>query len=220
MLRISIDCKATVNLGDFSRHGKSRGACAVEALDHDMEIKGKMIPFGILNLENDQLHIFYGNSYKTSDFICDAIESWWDSIKSDNPEIEELIIFSDNGPENGGCRTQFLSRLIQFSDKSKLKIHNVYYPPYHSKYNPIERVWSSLERHWNGTLLGTAQLVIAWTKTMTWKAMNPVVKLIDKIYLKGITLTKSKKEEMESQILRNSELPKWELIITSNMVGL
>ena len=96
----------------------------------------------------------------------------------------------------------------------------MYYPPYHSKYNPIERVWSSLERHWNGTLLGTAQLVIAWTKTMTWKAMNPVVKLIDKIYLKGITLTKSKKEEMESKILRNSELPKWELIITSNMVGL
>ena len=45
--------------------------------------KEKMIPFGILNLEDDQLYIFYGNSYKTSDFIYDAIEQWWE-IGCDN----------------------------------------------------------------------------------------------------------------------------------------
>ena len=79
---ISIDCKATVNLGDFSRGGKARGATAIKALDHDMATKDKMIPFGILNLENDRLHIFYGNSYKTSDFVCDAIEAWWEQGES------------------------------------------------------------------------------------------------------------------------------------------
>ncbi|MBE8168661.1 MAG: ISAzo13 family transposase, partial [Shewanella sp.] len=149
------------------------------------------------------------------------LECWWESVKYDNPDVEELIIFADNGPENSGRRTQFLSRLIQFSEKSKLRIRNVYYPPYHSKYNPIERVWSSLERHWNGTLLSAANVVIAWTKTMTWKAMNPVVKLIDKIYEKGIKLSKLKKEEMEAKIIRNSELPNWDIIITitPNMVA-
>ncbi|WP_244935429.1 ISAzo13-like element transposase-related protein [Parashewanella spongiae] len=214
VIRISIDCKATVNVGEYSRYGKSRSADAVQALDHDMEIKKKMIPFGILNLDNDQLHVFYGNSNKTSDFICDALEWWWDSVKSENLEVEELIIFSDNGPENSGCRTQYLFRLVAFSEQSKLKIRNVYYPPYHSKYNPIERVWSSLERHWNGTLLSTAKTVIEWTKTMTWKAMSPVVNLIDKIYSKGVKLNNKEKEELESKIVRNSELPKWDLTIT------
>ena len=54
-LQVSIDCKATVNLGDFSRGGKARGTAPVEALDHDMATKEKMIPFGILNLENEVL---------------------------------------------------------------------------------------------------------------------------------------------------------------------
>ena len=200
-------------MGEFSRHGQSRGIDAVQALDHDMDVKDKLIPFGILNLENDQLHVFYGNSSKTSDFICDALEWWWNLVKDEHPEVEELVIFSDNGPENSGCRTQYLFRLKQFSERSKLRIHNVYYPPYHSKYNPIERVWSSLEKHWNGTLLNSVNTVLEWTKTMTWKAMTPVVNLIDKVYSKGVKLTKSEKEDVEDKIIRNSELPKWDLLI-------
>jgi hypothetical protein len=35
-LRISIDTKATVAVGDYSRSGQSRGVVAVKALDHDM----------------------------------------------------------------------------------------------------------------------------------------------------------------------------------------
>ena len=185
----------------------------MQALDHDMDVKDKLIPFGILNLENDQLHVFYGNSSKTSDFICDALEWWWNLVKDEHPEVEELVIFSDNGPENSGCRTQYLFRLKQFSERSKLRIHNVYYPPYHSKYNPIERVWSSLEKHWNGTLLNSVNTVLEWTKTMTWKVMTPVVNLIDKVYSKGVKLTKSEKEDVEDKIIRNSELPKWDLLI-------
>ncbi len=143
------------------------------------------------------------------DFICDALEWWWDLVKNEYPEVEELVIFSDNGSENSGCRTQYLFRLKQFSERSRLRIHNVYYPPYHSKYNPVERVWSSLEKHWNGTLLSSVNTVLEWTKTMTWKAMTPVVNLIDKVYSKGVQLTKNEKEDVEGKIIRNCELPKW-----------
>ncbi len=45
-LRISIDSKAAVAVGDFSRDGQSR--VSVKALDHDMQSKEKLIPFGIL----------------------------------------------------------------------------------------------------------------------------------------------------------------------------
>ena len=62
------------------------------------------------------------------------------------------MIYLDNGPKNSGRRTQFLKRMVQFADWSGLEIRLVYYPPYHSKYNPIERCWSALEKKWNGVL--------------------------------------------------------------------
>ena len=212
-VRISIDCKATVNLGDFSRGGKARGATAIKALDHDMATKDKMIPFGILNLENDRLHIFYGNSYKTSDFVCDAIEAWWEEEKTDFPDADELVIFSDNGPESNSHRTQFLSRMVDFGIQTGLKIHPVYYPPYHSKYNPVERPWSSLENHWSGALLNTVQSVLEWTKTMTWKSMKPVVNFLDKVYHKGVRLNKVELAEIAPHIIRHADLPKWDITI-------
>ncbi len=65
----------------------------VQALDHDMADKDKMVPFGILNLDNDQLHVVYGLSYKTSDFICDALQLWWENVKEANKDKDELIIY-------------------------------------------------------------------------------------------------------------------------------
>ena len=166
-----------------------------------------MIPFGILNLENDRFHIFYGNSYKTSDFVCDAIEAWWEEEKTDFPDADELVIFSDNGPESNSHRTQFLARMVDFGIQTGLKIHPVYYPPYHSKYNPVERPWSSLENRWSGALLNTVQSVLEWTKTMTWKSMKPVVNFLDKVYHKGVRLNKVELAEIAPHIVRHANLP-------------
>ena len=47
-LRISVDVKAKVNIGDLSRGGKSRGSQAVKACDHDLEVTAKLTPVGIL----------------------------------------------------------------------------------------------------------------------------------------------------------------------------
>jgi hypothetical protein len=47
----------------------------------------------------------------------------------------------DNGPESSGVRTQFLKRIVEFADATGNIIQLLYYPPYHSKYNPIERGW-------------------------------------------------------------------------------
>lgn len=173
-----------------------------------------MIPFGILNLTNDELYVVYGHSYKTSDFICDAIEHWWISVKVRYPAINELIIYADNGPESNSHRTQFLFRLVAFAKATGLTIHLVYYPPYHSKYNPIERCWAFLEKHWNGTLLSTAHLVIEWTKTMTWRASHPFVHVLCEDYVKGVRPTQPEVEAMQLFIKRHQELPKWDVIIT------
>lgn len=192
---------------------------ATKALDHDMATKDKMIPFGILNLENDQLHVFYGQSYKTSDFICDALEQWWESVKEDYQHIDELVIYADNGSENNSRRTWFLLRLVGFARKAGLKIHLVYYPPYHSKYNPIERSWAFLEKHWGGALLNTVTTVLEWTKSMRWRCVKPIVSLLDRVYEKGLSLRKSGMAKIQPYILRNLELKKWDVTIVPKLVS-
>lgn len=66
---MSMDIKATVNLGDFSRGGYTRGHN--QACDHDMGCKEKYIPCGLVDEDTGQLYITFGSSYKTSDFIID-----------------------------------------------------------------------------------------------------------------------------------------------------
>ena len=61
-----------------------------------------------------------------------------------------LQIKMDNGPESSGRRTQFLYRMVQLADDMNKPIQLLYYPPYHSKYNPIERCWGILELKCNG----------------------------------------------------------------------
>jgi len=72
-LRISIDTKATIPVGEYSRGGRSRGLKAVKALDHDMSPKEKLIPCDILEPVSGRSFLFFGTSYKTSDFIVDGL---------------------------------------------------------------------------------------------------------------------------------------------------
>ena len=145
-LRISIDAKAKVKVGEFSRGGRSRDREPKKAGDHDMNPKATLVPFGILETESAQFTVVLGTSRETSDFIVDCLQLWWDERKAAYPHILKLQIDLDNGPELASNRTQFISRMVQFADQTGLTIELVYYPPYHSKYNSVERCWGILAR--------------------------------------------------------------------------
>ncbi|RCJ33246.1 transposase [Nostoc sp. ATCC 53789] len=207
-----MDCKATVNIGDYSRGGKTRGDN--QASDHDMGCKEKYIPCGIVDEDNGQLHIIFGSSYKTSDFIVDNLIHWWKTITPEQRQDTELIqIKIDNGSESSGVRTQFLKRMVEFVDQIQRPIQLLYYPPYHSKYNPIERCWGILEQHWNGTKLVDVQVMLSWASSMTWKGLHPILTLSNIVYQKGISLTKKAMKQVESRLQRNPLLPKWDILI-------
>ena len=166
MKRWSVDCKATVKSGDFSRGGQTRGND--QALDHDLGCEEKYTPCGIVDEDSAQLDMIFGSSYQTSDFIVDALEAKWNRLEAqEQAEVSALQIKMDNGPESSGRRTQFLYRMVQFADAIGKPIQLLYYPPYHSKYNPIERCWGILELHWNGTKLIDAETMLEWAKSMT-----------------------------------------------------
>lgn len=145
-LRISIDTKAKVKVGDFSRGGVARGPASVKAVDHDMAPGAVLVPLGILELHRGATPIhqplfFFGRSKGTSDFIADGLERWWGERKMLHPGVRRLHIELDNGPEIASSRTQFMTRLVDFVDRHRVEVRLVYLPPYHSKYNPIERCW-------------------------------------------------------------------------------
>lgn len=212
-LRISIDTKAKVDLGDSSRGGTSRCRKAVQANDHDMGFKDKLAPFGILNVMTGLLTILFGVSFETSDFIVDCLEHWWNNNKEQNSHIKQLVINLDNGPQNSSRRTQFMKRMIDFADKHNLEIVLAYYPPYYSKYNPIERCWGILENHWSAALLNTIETTLEWANTMTWKGISPVIKLVETAYQKGVRMTKKAFNALANRIDRDASLPKYYLTI-------
>lgn len=119
-----MDCKATVNIGDYARGGKTRGEN--QASDHDMGCKEKYIPCGIVD--------------------------------------------EDTG-------------------------------------------WGVLEQHWNGAKLLNVETMLAWAQSMTWKGLHPIVRLNQKVYQKGISLTQSAMQAIESRLERNPLLPKWDILI-------
>ena len=209
---MSIDCKATVNIGPYSRGGTTRGGA--KAADHDMGCREKYTPFGIVDEDHGTLHLRFGSSAKTSDFIVDGLQAWWEQLPSARREACSLLqIKADNGPESNGQRTQFLHRMVQFADAIGTPIQLLYYPPYHSKYNPVERCWGILEQHWNGAQLLDADTMLQWAKSMTWKGVHPVVEMTRKVYAKGVKLTTKAMREVEARLSRNPELPKWDILI-------
>jgi hypothetical protein len=201
-----------VKLGEYSRGGKTRGDCL--AADYDMGCRETYTPLGVVDQDAGRLHLIFGSSAKTSDFVVDGLYAWWSSLPLAQREATSLVqIKADNGPESNGRRTQFLKRMVQFADDIGKPVQLLYYPPYHSKYNPIERCWGILEKHWNGATLTNVATLLAWAASMTWKGLHPVVKLSRKVYDKGVSVSKKAMQAVEARLQRNPDLPRWDIFI-------
>jgi Rhodopirellula transposase DDE domain len=196
-----------VKVGAFSRRGRSR--VEVEAADHDFKPDDVVIPYGILQPKSGQLSLYFSRSPITADFIVDRISQWWQTQRLRFPLVKTLVINQDNGPENQSRRTQFLKRIVSFVAEQHINVRLAYYPPYHSKYNPIERCWGILEQHWNGCLLLDIETVLGFAQSMTWRGHAPTVQLIDTIYLTGIRLTQDAMAVVESCVHRLEGLQRW-----------
>ena len=202
-----MDAKATVKVGPFARGGKSR--VPTVAVDHDFQPEAMVTPVGLLVPTLDELFVYGITSKVTSDCLADCLERWWDTVRPQCTHITTLVINLDNGPENHSRRTQFMQRMVTFAQQTGLTIRLAYYPPYHSKYNPIERCWGILENHWNGALLDSIDAVIQFATTMTWKGAHPVVELVTTTYETGVKLTKAAMQAVEARLTRLPGLEKW-----------
>lgn len=206
-LRISMDAKATVKVGPFARGGKSR--VLTKACDHDFHPKATVTPVGIFLPTFDEFFCYGVTSNVTSDCLVDRLIDWWEAVRERFSHIKTIVINVDNGPENQSRRTQFMQRLLEFVQHYQITIRLAYSPPYHSKYNPVERCWGILEQHWNGAVLDCVEAVIRYAASMTWRGKHPTVALVTTTYQTGVKLTKQAMQEVETHLERFSSLAKW-----------
>src|SRR6266576_4143777 len=123
--------------------------------------------------------------------------------------VTTLVLNMDNGPENHSRRTQFIKRLIDFVAAQQVTVQLAYYPPYHSKYHPIEHCWGALEQHWNGSLLDELDTVQKFAESMTWRKKHPVVSLVTTVYKTGVCLSQAAMADLEAKMKRLPNLEKW-----------
>lgn len=202
-----MDAKATVKVGPFARGGKSR--VPTKAADHDFEPTATVTPVGLFLPATDEVFFSVITSKVTSDCLVDRLIDWWEQVRARFSQITTLVLNLDNGPENHSRRTQFMQRLVDFVQTYQINVRLVYYPPYHSKYNPVERCWGILEQHWNGALLDSVEAVVQYASSMTWKGAHPVVELVTRTYQTGVKLTKEAMKTVETQLQRLPLLEKW-----------
>ncbi len=103
--------------------------------------------------------------------------------------------------------------MVEFSQEKGVAIQLAYYPPYHSKYNPVERLWGVLENHWRGEILETTQKALGLARSMTYKSIKPSVKMVKKVYKAGISIAKKEMQLIESKLTRKEGLEKWFITI-------
>jgi transposase len=183
-----------------------------QAWDHDPPAKQKLVPFGFLVVATGALMLVFG-LHETSDSWVDAMQLWWTHVRGRFARIKRLVIYMDNGPNNSGRRTQFLKRMVQLADWPGLEVRLIYYPPYHSKYNPVERCWSALEGKFSGVLLSCVSIVLWCAQRMTWKGNHPEIAHLPGDYPSGVKLTRKEMGPWEARLERSPKLPKYDITI-------
>ncbi len=109
------------------------------AADHDFKPTATLTPVGIFLPQYNDLYLFFVTSKVTADCLVDWLEQWWHEVKDRFPQVQNWVINADNGPENHSRRTQFMHRLVSCVNREQIPIQLAYYPPYHSKYNSVEK---------------------------------------------------------------------------------
>jgi hypothetical protein len=184
---LSMDVKKKEYLGNFYRDGHLYTLEELPTLDHDFSslAEGIVIPHGIYDLKQNTGYINLGTSKDTTQFACDCIRNWWHNQgQLDYPKATSILILCDGGGSNSSRYYIFKEDLQKLADEIGVEIRIAHYPPYCSKYNPIEhRLFPHVTRACQGVIFRSIEIVKELVeKTSTSKGLKVTVQIIDKVY--------------------------------------
>ncbi len=209
---LSIDTKKKECLGTLSRDGKVYCQQALKAFDHDFPrlARGVIMPHGIDDLARNQGWMHVGLSRDTTAFACESLRLFWHSDgRCLYPNASAILLLCDGGGSHSGHKHLFKEDLQDVVNDLAVPIRVAHYPAYCSKFTPIERrLFSHVTRACHGVLFDSLQTVLGLIKkTKTQQGLSVTVRVLDKLYEGGRTVSDTFKKHMP--IVFDTVLPKW-----------
>jgi hypothetical protein len=208
---ISVDTKKKEAIGDNSRPGESYATGQMDGPDHTFSKLdvGQAVPHGIYDITNNQAYIHIGKSAETAKFIVDSIILWWKNYGHKlYPKATRILMLFDAGGANSCHHHIFKSEIQRLADSLNIEVVIKHYPPYTSKWNPIEhRVFCHVARVIKGVFIrtfDTLKSLISRAKTKT--GLQVTVDEIEDDYETGL---RGKKEDWEGSVKLGDILPQW-----------
>lgn len=216
---ISFDSKKKEPLGNYYRPGYLYTTQELRTYDHDFNsfADGVVIPHGIYDLCQNRGYINLGSSKDTSEFACDSIRNWWyNEGQNLYPRATSILALCDGGGSNNVRHNIFKEDLQKLANQIGIEIRIAHYPPYTSKYNPIEhRLFPHVTRACQGVVFKSVDLVKElMEKTRTSKGLRVTVNIIDKVYQTGRKVATDFKKNMTIKF--DEFLPKWNYTAVPN----
>jgi hypothetical protein len=222
---LSMDLKSRELLGNFFRSGRLFTRATIRVYDHDFEefAHGVVLPHGIYDLKQNRGYIHLGTSHDTSEFACDCLKDWWERFgRVAYPEAQSILLLCDGGGSNPadtdrGQAHLFRTDLQRLVNTLGIAIRVAHYPPYASKYNPIEhRLFPHLTRVCQGVIFQSVALVADLMRTArTRTGLSVVVDILDKVYELGRKVSQATKDAVN--VVRDAVLPRWNYRILPNL---
>lgn len=159
---MSADTKKKEFLGSLYREGRlyMRHDGTLKRFDHDFPhlATGKIIPHGVYDIANNTGFMTLGQSAETPAFVAESIGLWWNYRgRYDYPGVSRILLLMDGGGANSSRSHAFKNELIKLATRIDRTIQVAHYPPYCSKWNPIEhRLFPAVTKCIQGVALESA----------------------------------------------------------------
>src|SRR5215204_2391073 len=209
---VSMDTKKKELVGNFYRAGRLLTQGVIETFDHDFPsfASGVIIPHGLYDVKHNDGHVNLGTSHDTGEFACDSIERWREGKgRALYPRASSILLLCDGGGSNSATQYLFKEDLQRLVDRLGIEIRVAHYPPYCSKYNPIEhRLFPHVTRACRGVIFRTLEAARYYmAKARTTTGLEVEVSILEKVYATGRKCAEGFKETMK--IVFDRFLPKW-----------
>jgi len=193
---ISVDSKKKELVGRFKNGGREwrpKGK-PEEVRVHDFKDKvlGKVTPYGVYDILNNQGWVSVGIDHDTAQFAANSIRRWWMEMgRRRFPKARRLLITADGGGSNSSRSRLWKVSLQKLADAIGLELEVCHFPPGTSKWNKIEhRLFSFITQNWRGQPLISHQVIVNLIASTTTKTGLLVKAAIDTIrYKKGIKVS-------------------------------
>ena len=215
---LSIDTKKKEMVGNFKRAGQVLCKEQPKALDHDFLsfADGTIVPHGIYDVATNTGYLTIGTSHDTAEFVGDNITRvWTEHLQWQYPAVDTICLLCDGGGSNSCLHHVFKQRLIKLAKDIDMNILVIHYPPYCSKYNPIEhKMFAHITRSWSGApLLSVEMARLRAEATKTRKGLKVYAAVSHKSYQTKRPIEDTYETDKQRHIIFDDCLPKWNYLV-------